>query len=59
MLRTALAHRDQYIDPLSLLQLSLLRQKQGIDNDDPRGEELQQALNTTLSGIAQGLKNTG
>ena len=59
LLQTALAHRDQYIDPLSLLQLSLLRQKQGMNKDDPQAEELQQALNTTLSGIAQGLKNTG
>ena len=58
MLQTALAHREQYIDPLSLLQISFLQRKRWMDKDDPRRELLQRGLNTTLNGIAQGLKNT-
>ena len=58
MLQTAIAHRDQYIDPLSLLQISFLRRKQEMATGDPNEELLQRALNATLNGIAQGLKNT-
>ena len=58
MLQTAIAHRDQYIDPLSLLQISFLRRKRRTNQDDPERELLQRGLNTTLNGIAQGLKNT-
>jgi phosphoenolpyruvate carboxylase len=58
MLQTALAHRDQYIDPLSFLQIVLLRRKRRIGKEDPFKDLLQRALNTTVNGIAQGLKNT-
>ena len=58
MLQTAIAHRDQYIDPLSFLQISFLKRKRRTNKDDPEHELLQRGLNTTLNGIAQGLKNT-
>ncbi|MBX2810591.1 MAG: phosphoenolpyruvate carboxylase [Myxococcales bacterium] len=54
-LQTAIRLRDPYIDPLSLLQISLMEQKR-TNPDDPR---IDAALGTTLNGIAQGLKNTG
>jgi len=58
-LQTALIHRDRYIDPLSLLQVHLLRRKQLLQEDDPQIEEINRVLGTALNGVAQGLRNTG
>ena len=47
--------RNPYVDPLSLIQVELLRRKRrGEDNDD-----LNYALAATINGIAAGLRNTG
>jgi phosphoenolpyruvate carboxylase len=47
--------RNPYVDPLSLLQVELLRRKRaGEDTDD-----LNYALAATINGIAAGLHNTG
>jgi phosphoenolpyruvate carboxylase len=47
--------RNPYVDPLSLIQVELLRRKRaGEDN-----EELNYALGSTMNGIAAGLHNTG
>ncbi|MEX1363389.1 MAG: phosphoenolpyruvate carboxylase, partial [Nannocystaceae bacterium] len=54
-----LAVRDPIIDALSLFQLHLLHTKRGCSKDDPRLPQLDAALGTTLSGVAQGLRNTG
>jgi phosphoenolpyruvate carboxylase len=58
-LQTALVHRDPYLDPLSLIQVSLLSRKRRMPDDDPQREFLDRAIGTTLNGIAQGLRNTG
>jgi phosphoenolpyruvate carboxylase len=58
VLRAAIALRNPYVDPLSLLQVALLgRVRAAADGDGqgPAGE----ALAVTLSGVAQGLRNTG
>ncbi len=47
--------RNPYVDPLSLLQLDLLRRKRGGESS----EELNYALAATINGIASGLRNTG
>jgi phosphoenolpyruvate carboxylase len=47
--------RNPYVDPLSLIQVDLLRRKQSGDNS----EELSYALGATINGIAAGLHNTG
>jgi phosphoenolpyruvate carboxylase len=57
VLRSAIALRNPYVDVLSLLQVSLLARKRGAGDDVP--EDITAALATTLSGIAQGLRNTG
>ncbi|HSH69949.1 MAG TPA: phosphoenolpyruvate carboxylase, partial [Deferrisomatales bacterium] len=59
LLQTALVHRDPDLDPLSLLQLSLLGRKRSLPEGDSQGERLDQAISSTLNGIAQGLRNTG
>jgi phosphoenolpyruvate carboxylase len=68
VLQSAIVLRNPYVDPLSLLQLSLMR-KRAADNgarqrpDEPpsasSGHTVDSVLSTTLSGIAQGLRNTG
>ena len=60
VLQSAIALRNPYVDPLSLLQISLLRRKRTGRAKSPReAEVISDALATTLSGIAQGLRNTG
>jgi phosphoenolpyruvate carboxylase len=58
-LQTAIAHRDAYLDPLSLLQISLLRKRKRTGEDDPSRLLMGRILGTTLNGVAQGLRNTG
>ena len=58
-LRTTLALRDPYIDPLFLLQLRFLEEKRSLPAEDPRRVELDRLIGTTISGIAHGLRNTG
>jgi phosphoenolpyruvate carboxylase len=47
--------RNPYVDPMSLIQVELLRRKQLGDNT----EALNYALGATINGIAAGLHNTG
>lgn len=47
--------RNPYVDPLSLIQVELLRRKRAGQG----GEELNYALAATMNGIAAGLHNTG
>ena len=59
MLQTAIGLRNPYVDPLSLLQITLLRRKRDAAPDDPELAPVSAALASTLNGIAQGLRNTG
>jgi len=47
--------RNPYVDPMSLIQVDLLRRKQLGENT----EGLNYALGATINGIAAGLHNTG
>jgi phosphoenolpyruvate carboxylase len=58
-LQGSLGLRNPYVDPLSLLQVSLLKKKRTLAEDHPDRPLLDQALGTTLNGIAQGMRNTG
>jgi phosphoenolpyruvate carboxylase len=58
-LRMSLAMRNPYVDPLSVLQVSLLERKLGLDENHPDRKLIDAALGTTLNGIAQGMRNTG
>jgi phosphoenolpyruvate carboxylase len=59
VLRTSIALRNPYVDPLSLLQISLLQRKRALPEGDPAAQKLDDAIGTTLNGVAQGLRNTG
>jgi phosphoenolpyruvate carboxylase len=47
--------RNPYVDPMSLIQIELLRRLRGGDES----EELKYALAATINGISAGLRNTG
>jgi phosphoenolpyruvate carboxylase len=47
--------RNPYVDPMSLIQVELLRRKQQGES----GSELEYPLGATINGIAAGLHNTG
>ncbi|MEP6906279.1 MAG: phosphoenolpyruvate carboxylase, partial [Gemmatimonadales bacterium] len=59
VLQSAIALRNPYVDPLSLLQIVLLRRKRDHAGDEQTRAAVDAVLATTLSGIAQGLRNTG
>ena len=59
VLQSAIGLRNPYVDPLSLIQVSLLKRKRERGEGDAEGEQVDATLATTLSGVAQGLRNTG
>lgn len=58
-LRASIDFRNPYVDPLSLLQASLLKKKRSGTVAEGEQSLLDAALGTTLNGVAQGLRNTG
>jgi phosphoenolpyruvate carboxylase len=59
-LATTLRTRDEYLRPLQLTQIQLLKQVREIRARDEEVDELtQRALLLTINGIATGLRNTG
>ena len=55
VLSNSIRLRNPYVDPLSLLQVELLRRKRAGE----RSEELDRAITATINGISAGLRNTG
>jgi phosphoenolpyruvate carboxylase len=52
--------RNPYVDPMSLLQVELIRKKRaGIARGEAESAELDRAITATINGIAAGLRNTG
>jgi phosphoenolpyruvate carboxylase len=56
VLARAIALRNPYVDPMSLIQIDLLARWRASDREDA---DLERALVTTVQGIARGLQNTG
>ncbi|TKR29393.1 phosphoenolpyruvate carboxylase [Luteimonas gilva] len=55
-LRLSIRLRNPYVDPISLLQVELLRRWRASDRQD---EDVLRALLATVNGIAAGIQNTG
>ncbi len=55
-LQRAIMLRNPYVDPMSLMQVDLLRRWRDTNRED---EQLFDALLASVNGIAQGLQNTG
>jgi phosphoenolpyruvate carboxylase len=56
--------RNPYVDPMSLIQVDLLRRKRaliesGTPADSPELDEIHRAIAGTINGISAGLRNTG
>ena len=59
VLKTLIALRNPYLEPLHHIQVELLKRTRGLPPESPEGPRLREALLSTLLGIAAGLKNTG
>jgi phosphoenolpyruvate carboxylase len=61
VLANSIRLRNPYVDPMSLLQLELLRRKRAGDQaETPEDKaELDRAITATINGISAGLRNTG
>ena len=55
VLTNSIRLRNPYVDPMSLLQLELLRRKRSGE----QSEDLDRAITATINGISAGLRNTG
>ncbi len=55
VLARSIRQRNPYVDPMSLIQVDLLRRKRAGEES----EELNYAIAATINGIAAGLRNTG
>jgi phosphoenolpyruvate carboxylase len=55
VLSNSIRLRNPYVDPMSLLQVELLRRKRTGEDS----EELDRAITATINGISAGLRNTG
>jgi phosphoenolpyruvate carboxylase len=56
VLQASIARRNPYVDPLSFLQIEVLRRRRAARDDD---EPLGRVTLLTVNGIAGGLRNTG
>ena len=56
VLQRSIRLRNPYVDPMSLLQVDLLKRWRA---GERRDDELLEALLVTVNGIARGIQNTG
>jgi phosphoenolpyruvate carboxylase len=60
VLERSIRLRNPYVDPMSLLQVELIRRKRtAAAKGEDAAPELDRAISATINGISAGLRNTG
>jgi phosphoenolpyruvate carboxylase len=59
LLKDTLFIRRHYLDPLSYLQVDLLKRYRSLEEGDAERGEILRAIQLSINGIASGMKNTG
>jgi len=59
VLRRSIDLRNPYVDPISRLQVELLRRLRSVPEESPEREELDYAVMLSLTGVSAGMRNTG
>jgi len=59
VLRRSIRLRNPYVDPLSFVQLILLRRIRELSDDDPAADSVRPLLALSINGVAAGLQSTG
>ncbi|NYF91281.1 phosphoenolpyruvate carboxylase [Tunturiibacter empetritectus] len=60
VLERSIRLRNPYVDPMSLIQVELMRRKRAaLRKGEPNSPELDRAISATINGISAGLRNTG
>ncbi len=59
VLKKSIALRNPYVDPLNQIQIESLKRLKTLSQSDSAYSSLQHALNLSIMGISEGLRNTG
>lgn len=59
VLQRSITLRNPYVDPMSLMQVELLKRLRRNDLDEKQRQELEEVMFLCINGIAAGLRNTG
>ena len=64
VLERSIRLRNPYVDPMSLIQVELIRRKraferEGADPESTEAQALNRAITATINGISAGLRNNG
>ena len=59
VLQRSIDRRNPYVDPLSFVQLELLRRRRAAPEEGDEADELARVTSLAVNGIASGLRNTG
>ena len=60
VLERSIRLRNPYVDPMSLIQVELIRRKRmAAAKGEADSPELNRAISATINGISAGLRNTG
>jgi phosphoenolpyruvate carboxylase len=59
VLQRSIRLRNPYVDPLSYIQVALLRRLRALGDDSPEREDVLNVLLLSISGVSSGMLNTG
>jgi phosphoenolpyruvate carboxylase len=59
VLQRSIRLRNPYVDPLSYIQVALLRRLRAVSADSPERDDVLNVLLLSISGVSSGMLNTG